>query len=119
MIFRVGFRGEMIVTEKDFQRFLAAIGALSEGQLDALAAAIGARSKATTAVASADTEPTAPAEHHPTSDIAPIADIEARFAVEPACPHCRSKAVTKWGSASGLRRYRCKPCKVTFNALTP
>ena len=27
-------------------------------------------------------------------------------------------SIKKWGSANALRRYRCKACKVTFNALT-
>jgi transposase-like protein len=36
----------------------------------------------------------------------------------PACPHCASAAIKKWGSANGLKRYRCKDCKITSNALT-
>ena len=42
----------------------------------------------------------------------------ARFAAAPRCPLCQSTTVTKWGSANAMRRYRCKACKVTFNALT-
>lgn len=49
---------------------------------------------------------------------ASIADIEFRFAAKPLCPRCRSTKAVKWGSASGLKRYRCKDCKATFNALT-
>lgn len=44
--------------------------------------------------------------------------IEARFDAEPYCGHCGSHAVQSWGSASGLKRYRCKECRRTFNALT-
>ena len=50
---------------------------------------------------------------------ASIVDIEARFAAAPVCPHCRSDVnVIKWDSANRLKRYRCKACPVTFNALT-
>jgi transposase-like protein len=47
-----------------------------------------------------------------------IADIEARFSADPRCPSCRSAAISKWGSANRLKRYRCKACKLTFNSLT-
>ena len=49
---------------------------------------------------------------------ASIADIEARFAAALRCPHCQSNAISKWGSANAMRRYRCNACKATFNALT-
>lgn len=113
----VEIRGEVVVSEEDFRRLLAAVGDLSQQQRDALVAAIRATSEAATA----ETAPGAFAPavtDEPSHGISSIADIEARFAVEPACPHCAAKAVTKWGSANGLRRYRCKPCKITFNCLT-
>lgn len=34
------------------------------------------------------------------------------------CPHCDSRDVVRWGSASEMPRYRCKACKRSFNALT-
>lgn len=34
------------------------------------------------------------------------------------CPHCRSERVVGNGSASGLKRYKCRGCSRTFNALT-
>ena len=34
------------------------------------------------------------------------------------CPHCDGAQVSKWGSAHGLRRYRCRDCRRSFNALT-
>jgi len=34
------------------------------------------------------------------------------------CPHCAHLGVVRWGTASGLPRYRCKACARTFNALT-
>ena len=36
----------------------------------------------------------------------------------PVCGHCKSAAFGSWGVASGLRRYKCKCCSRTFNALT-
>jgi transposase-like protein len=40
------------------------------------------------------------------------------FAAAPRCPHCAATALQRWGHASGLRRYRCRGCRKTFNALT-
>jgi len=34
------------------------------------------------------------------------------------CPHCSSARLVRHGHASGLRRYRCRGCGKTFNALT-
>jgi transposase-like protein len=34
------------------------------------------------------------------------------------CPHCSSEQLVRHGHASGLRRYRCRGCGKTFNALT-
>jgi len=34
------------------------------------------------------------------------------------CPHCRSKEFTKAGSHKGRKRYLCKSCGKSFNALT-
>lgn len=47
-----------------------------------------------------------------------IALIETRFAAAPACGHCGEVDFKPWGSASGLKRYMCKACDRTFNALT-
>src|SRR3954465_10726992 len=44
--------------------------------------------------------------------------IEGAFVAAPRCPHCGAERLQRWGSASGLRRYRCKACRKTFNALT-
>lgn len=44
--------------------------------------------------------------------------VENRVVEKPACPSCGHKHVSRWGSASGLQRYRCGSCKATFNALT-
>jgi transposase-like protein len=44
--------------------------------------------------------------------------IEARFAAAPCCGHCKSERIGTWGHAAGLRRYKCRECGRTFNALT-
>ena len=47
-----------------------------------------------------------------------VALIETRFAAAPTCGHCGASDFKPWGSASGLKRYMCKACERTFNALT-
>jgi transposase-like protein len=47
-----------------------------------------------------------------------LALIETRFAAGPACGHCSSTHFGIWGRANALRRYKCKDCGRTFNALT-
>ncbi len=44
--------------------------------------------------------------------------IESRTNVTPTCPKCGHDQIARWGLASGLQRYRCATCKITFNALT-
>lgn len=44
--------------------------------------------------------------------------IEGRVVAAPVCPKCAHNQIARWGSASGLQRYRCAACKATFNALT-
>src|SRR4051794_36460569 len=44
--------------------------------------------------------------------------VEQAVAAGPRCPHCAATTLQRWGSASGLRRYRCTACRRTFNALT-
>jgi transposase-like protein len=52
----------------------------------------------------------------------PIGDavqlIDSKFQADPCCGHCHSKDVRGWSSQGGLKRYRCKTCSKTFNALT-
>jgi len=100
----------------DFDNVLAAIGGLSVPQLAALDAVIRGRLDA------ARVPPAAAIEQGDASDrdggCASISDIEARFAEKPRCPHCKGFEVKKWGTANRLKRYRCKACKATFNALS-
>ena len=44
--------------------------------------------------------------------------VESRVQAAPVCPKCGHDHIARWGSASGLQRYRCAACKATFNALT-
>ena len=44
--------------------------------------------------------------------------IESRVLTTPLCPKCGHDHIARWGSASGLQRYRCAACRGTFNALT-
>lgn len=47
-----------------------------------------------------------------------IAAVEDRMPCERLCPHCGTDGAVKRGLANGLRRYRCKGCGKSFNALT-
>ena len=44
--------------------------------------------------------------------------VESRVLTQPICPKCGHDHIARWGSASGLQRYRCAACHATFNALT-
>ena len=44
--------------------------------------------------------------------------LESRLVETPACPHCNGAWIVHNGSASGLRRYKCRTCRRTFNTLT-
>ena len=37
---------------------------------------------------------------------------------DPTCPYCRSGHVGGWSSIRGLKRFRCKDCRRTFNPFT-
>ena len=81
---------------KDFQALVEQLSELTDGQRRALVEAIETKASAETAVAL----------------------IEARFRAAPRCPHCKSEDVSTWSAPKPLTRYMCKPCGVTFNALT-
>lgn len=81
---------------QDFQALVEQLGDLTDVQRTALRAALAGKG----------------------SDNEAIAMIETRFAAEPCCGHCKSKRFGTWGHAAGLRRYKCKDCNRTFNALT-
>ena len=104
------------MTDEDFHKLLVAVEALSPPQLTALDAAIRGRLGAVMDPPAAAAEDGG--EPHADAGCASVADIEARFAAKPLCPRCQSAEIAKWGSANRLKRYRCKTCKATFNALT-
>lgn len=122
-MFRVD-RAEGVMADDTYQRLQALIALMSPTQLDALERAIRERRggvlppdpqviRAMPATAAR----TAPlAVPPPATDT--ISTIEAAFQAAPACPHCQSSQLQKWGAAHALRRYRCRNCKKTFNALT-
>lgn len=82
--------------ETEFQVLVTQLGGLSEVQRLALLEALKAKRPAAEA----------------------LKLIEARFDAAPCCGHCGSHAQQPWGQASNLKRYRCKDCRRTFNALT-
>ena len=49
---------------------------------------------------------------------ASLTAIEARVAEKRQCPHCNTPGAVSHGMGRGLRRYRCKACRKTFNATT-
>ena len=81
---------------KDFRVLVAELGLLTPVQRSAVIAALSSKGSA--------------------GDV--VALIEAEFAKAPACGHCGSEAFSKWGVATGMKRYMCKSCERTFNALT-
>ena len=81
---------------KDFRALLGELGALTSVQRNALMTALSSQRSA--------------------GDV--VALIEAEFAKAPACGHCGSDAFNRWGVATGMKRYKCKACDRTFNALT-
>jgi transposase-like protein len=46
------------------------------------------------------------------------AAVEARVGDERVCPHCGAGGAVSRGSANGLKRFRCRACGKSFNALT-
>jgi transposase-like protein len=86
----------MIMKAKDFRVLLAELGSLTAVQKNALMVALSSQKSA--------------------GDV--VALIEGEFAKAPACGHCGSEAFSRWGVATGMKRYQCKACNRTFNALT-
>ena len=81
---------------KQFQEWLSGIDHLSPAQR-----------QQTEAVFLGDTETSAS-----------LAAIEAAVGEDRQCPHCGTPGAISRGKARGLRRYRCKECRKTFNAAT-
>ncbi len=81
---------------KDFRALVAGLGDLTASQRRALATALERKLPVNEA----------------------LRLIEEEFTASPACGHCHSERIAPWGRASGMKRYRCKDCRRTFNALT-
>jgi len=79
-----------------FQQLIAVLGELNDDQRHAVAAIVSG--------------------HGDRAEVTSV--IEARFATQVLCPHCQSTNVGSWGRACGLKRYRCRECRKSFNALT-
>ena len=84
------------MNNRGFQALIAQLGGLSKVQRNTLIAALKRRLPVSAAVELIDT----------------------RFSAQPSCGHCGSLDVGGWASQSKLKRYRCKDCHRTFNALT-
>ncbi len=80
----------------EFQQLIASLGELTGPQRQAAAAVLSG--------------------HGELAEVTSL--IEARFATQAPCPHCQSTNVGSWGRACGLKRYRCRECRKSFNALT-
>ena len=111
-----------MTVDDTYQRLQSLIAMMSPTQLDLLEAAIRSRrSVQSPAVDGATSKARAGTDSLATTHVvqtSSIQTIEASFQAEPACPHCPSTKLQKWGSAHALQRYRCRGCKKTFNALT-
>jgi len=77
-----------------FGRWLAELSNLTSGQREKLTQALSGEGR--------------------TSEV--VAILEERGVA--ACPHCRAGHPVRYGTASGLQRYRCHDCSRTFNVLT-
>lgn len=84
------------MNSKGFQALVSQLGDLSAVQCDALITALKRKL--------------------PVDDAVQL--IDSKFQADPCCGHCHSKNVRGWSSQGGLKRYRCKKCSKTFNALT-
>ena len=81
---------------QDFQGWLSAAGGLTRAQRREALAVLSGRSAGEASKAAIE-----------------LAVDEAR-----RCPHCAREGAVSRGKARGLRRYQCKGCGRTFNALT-
>jgi transposase-like protein len=52
------------------------------------------------------------------ADTVAMTDLGQQKVAVTGCPHCGQAGIVRWGTSSGLPRYRCKACARTFNALT-
>ena len=79
-----------------FQELLSGLDKLTAAQRTDLAAALSGRTQAS----------------------ASLAAVEAGVGEDRRCPRCGTPGAVSRGTARGLRRYQCKGCGRTFNAVT-
>lgn len=84
------------MTNQSFQGWLAGLDRLDEAQWSQLTQAVQVRGEGAAAIAA----------------------IELQVDAERRCRHCQAPGAVRRGIARGLRRYSCKRCGKTFNALT-
>ena len=84
------------MTNQSFQNWLAGLDRLTPAQWSQLQQAVQERSEGAAAVAA----------------------IELQIDTERRCPHCQAGGAVRRGTTRGLRRYSCKRCGKTFNALS-
>src|SRR5437762_12799342 len=84
----------MTMDEQAFASFLGLVGTLSTAQRETLRELLS------------------------TPAPSPSAVLQSSQAACPRCVRCGGGRVRSWGQADGLRRYRCRDCLCTFNALT-
>jgi len=92
---------------------LAALGALSGPTAEAVGEPVALPRITLSPAAQSGARP--PDDAQGAASIALLGQRRVEFC---GCPHCASRDVARWGSASEMPRYRCKACKRTFNALT-
>lgn len=107
-----------------FETWLGAITALTETQrrraFEALASAEAGVTAETDSQGAGAPERTGPARSGfiATSATPTVTDLGQQRVALTGCPHCGQTEIVRWGTSSGLPRYRCKACARTFNALT-
>jgi transposase-like protein len=87
---------ETMMGHKEFQAWLAEAGGLSPRQREEAARVLA----------------------EPASLASVLALLEARIEETRRCPHCTAEGAVIRGRSNGLRRYCCKGCGRSFNALT-
>ncbi len=84
------------MTNESFQSWLAGLDRLTDAEWSQLTQAVQERSEGAAAVAA----------------------IELQIDAERRCRHCQAGGAVRRGKTRGLRRYSCKQCGKTFNALS-
>ena len=105
-----------------FESWLGAISTLTEKQrqrtFEALALSEAGLAAEVESHAALPQERAAPGAAAAPAGSATVPELGQRKVAATGCPHCSEAEIVRWGTSSGLPRYRCKTCGRTFNALT-